>query len=267
MSLKRGIVNFWNRIENLFLVNHACISCRREIPDETKYFLCKTCADCLDTITGNVCKICGEKILEDNDYCDLCKNVKFNFNQSRSYAVYSDVAMNVVKRFKYNSKKYYAKYIAEMMAENKKYFENVDYLTFVPIGAKRRKERGFNQAEEMAKHIGEILNIPVIDTLEKLGSERHQAGLTQKERRENLSGTITLKSCENLDLKDKAIMIIDDVFTTGSTLSECARVINSNKRNKPAKILCYTFAKTAYYSTNNGQNQQNILQTEEIKVN
>ena len=181
--------------------------------------------------------------------------------------MYSDVAMNVVKRFKYKSKKYYAKYIAEMMAENKKYFENVDYLTFVPIGAKRRKERGFNQAEEMAKHIGEILNIPVIDTLEKLGSERHQAGLTQKERRENLSGTITLKSCENLDLKDKAIMIIDDVFTTGSTLSECARVINLNKRNKPAKILCYTFAKTAYYSTNNGQNQQNILQTEEIKVN
>lgn len=267
MSFKSRVIEFWNKIENLFLVNHACISCRCEIPDGTMFSLCKNCLEGIDKITGNLCKVCGEKVLEDNNYCDACKRIKYSFTHSRSYAVYSDASMNIIKRFKYSSKKYYARYIAELMSENKSYFEGVDYLSFVPIGDKRRKERGFNQAEEIAKHLGEILDIPVIDILEKVGSERHQAGLSKKERQENLSGTIALKSLVALDIKNKTIMIIDDVFTTGSTLSECAKVINGNKKNKPAKILCYTFAKTAYYSTNNGQNQQNILQTEEIKVN
>ena len=85
------------------------------------------------------------------------------------------------------------------------------------------------------------------------------SGKGQKERQANLSGTIVLKEGMNGSLKDKVVMIIDDVFTTGSTLSECAKVIKCNKKNKPTKILCYTFAKTVYYSTNNGQNQQNIL--------
>lgn len=253
-------------MENLFFTNHACLSCRREIPDGTSFSLCKDCLENLEKIEGNVCKICGEKILEGNNYCDICKNMKFEFDQSRSYAIYSDVASNIVKRLKYGSKKYYADHIAEMMHENLDYFRGVDCLTFVPIGNKRRKERGFNQAEEIARSLSKLTNIPVVDILEKTGSERHQAGLTQKERRANLAGTLVLKDVTN-NIKGKVIMIIDDVFTTGSTLSECAKVIKKNRSNKPSKIWCYTFAKTAYYSTNNGQNQQNNIKTEEIKVN
>ena len=259
MNFKSKLSRIWSKIENLVFVNHACISCRREILDGTRFSLCENCLADINKISGNVCKVCGEKILVDNKFCDACKNTKYSFSQSRSYAVYTDIAKKIVTRFKYSSKMYYAKHIAEMMAENKEYFENVDYLTFVPIGSKRRKERGFNQAEEIAKHLGNTFNIPVLDILEKVGSERHQAGLTQKERQENLSGTIALRTDVDLDIKNKTIMIVDDVFTTGSTLSECARIINSDKKNKPAKVLCYTFAKTAYYSTNNGQNQQNIL--------
>ena len=99
--------------------------------------------------------------------------------------------------------------------------------------------------------------MPVVDILIKSGSERHQAGLTQKERQENLSGSIDLRKDINVDLKNKTIMIIDDVFTTGSTLSECASVIKSRMSSKPSKVLCYTFAKTIFNSTNNSQNQQN----------
>ena len=254
------------RIESLFLTNHACLSCRREVPDGIRFSLCKDCLGNIDKIDGNICKICGEKILEGNNYCDICRNYKFEFDQSRSYAVYSDVASSIVKRLKYSSKKYYAEHIAELMFENLDYFKGVDYLTFVPIGNKRRKERGFNQAEEIARGLSKLTNIPIVDILEKTGSERHQAGLTQKERQANLSGTIVEK--ENVDkIKNKVIMIIDDVFTTGATLSECAKVIKKNRSNKPSRILCYTFAKTAYYSTNNGQNQQNNIKTKEIKVN
>ena len=241
----------------MIFTNHGCLSCRREIADGSEYSLCENCLESIDLISGNICNICGEEILENNNFCDNCKLVKFNFDQSRSFAYYSDVSANIVKRFKYGSKKYYAEFIARLMAQNKDYFAPVDYLTFVPIGNKRRRERGFNQAEEIAVSLGNILNIPVVDILQKHGNERHQAGLSQKERRENLSGSISLRDNHDFVFKNKTIMIIDDVFTTGATLSECAKVIKSARSNKPNKVLCYTFAKTIFNSTNNSEKQQN----------
>ena len=257
MSFKERIIDVWNKIENVVLVNHACIACRKEIPDGLEFSMCENCEKSLEIISGNLCEICGEEILEGNRLCDSCKNTKYEFDISRSYAKYLDIEANIVKRFKYSSKKYYAKYIAKLMATNKAYFDAVDYLTFVPIGRKRHRERGFNQAEEIALMLGEIMNIPVLDLLEKTGNEKHQAGLTQKERRENLSGTIRIKDETKALIKNTTIMIIDDVFTTGSTLSECAKVIKSVRAYKPKRVLCYTFAKTDYNSSNNGQNLQN----------
>ena len=150
------------------------------------------------------------------------------------------------------------------MVTRKDCFENIDYITFVPIGSKRRKERGFNQAEELAFEIGKLTNIPVVDALDKIGNERHQAGLSQKERQENLSGSFKLRELANT-IKGKYILLIDDVFTTGATLSECAKVLKSDKKNKPNKVFCYTFAKTRLNSTNNGQFQQNNIQENETK--
>lgn len=256
MNFKERIIKIWNNIENLVLVNHSCLSCRREIADGSEFSLCGNCMKNLQVINGTICEICGEEILENNKLCDTCKNTEYDFDLSRSYVKYLDVATNIVKRLKYSSKKYYAEYIAKLMSTNKTYFESVDYLTFVPIGTKRRKERGFNQAEEIAREIGKIMNLPVVNLLVKSGNEKHQAGLNQRERRENLAGTIEINDDVKSLVKNKTIMIIDDVFTTGSTLSECARVIKRSKE-KPKRILCYTFAKTAYYSANNGQNLQN----------
>lgn len=254
MSFKSSFVKFWKGLENLFLSNHACLSCRREIPDGTEFSLCEKCASSIEKINGKLCKVCGEMIIEDNEICDRCKLVKYNFDKSHSFAVYDDVIAKIVKRFKYNGKKYYAKYIAELMFQNAKYFDDVDLIIFVPIGKKRKFERGFNQAEEMAIELGKLTGIEVIGALEKIGRERHQAGLSQKDRRKNLAGTFIFKTELKEQIKNKNILIIDDVFTTGATLSECAKVI---KTGKPKKIYCYTFAKTFLNSTNNGQNQQN----------
>lgn len=264
MKFKAKFSRLWNCFENLFFKNHSCLVCRREIPDGTSFSLCKNCFSELEFLDGNVCEVCGDKILDENKICDVCKDSRFSFDKSRSFAFYEEKAATLVKRFKYSGKKYYAKHLAELMTRNSDCFEDVDFITFVPIGSKRRKERGFNQAEELAVEIGKILNIKVLDALEKIGSERHQAGLSQKERQENLSGTFKLKDELEESLKDKKILLIDDVFTTGATLSECSKVLKSDKKNKPKQICCYTFAKTRLNSTNNGQIQQN--NHEEIKT-
>lgn len=257
MGLKEKLNKLWQGFENLIFTNHACLSCRREIEDGTEYSLCKNCNKNLERIGGVVCKTCGEKILEGNTFCDRCKQINYDFDYSNSFAEYGEIASRIIKRFKYNGKKYYADFIAELMLENDNYFDYIDIITFVPISDKRKKERGFNQAEEIAKILGEKLHTEVVDILEKVGSGKHQAGLSQKDRRKNLAGTFELKEDVKKLIKDKNVMIIDDVFTTGSTLSECAKALRSSRTNKPEKVCCYTFAKTRLDFTKNGQNQQN----------
>ena len=257
MNFKIRLKNLWNNIEDSFFKNHACLVCRREIPDGTKFSVCEKCFSEFEILEGNLCEICGDKILEGNRFCDRCKSLDYSFDNSRSLAVYDGGIDKIVKRLKYSGKKYCAKHIAELMFTNQTYFENIDLITFVPIGSKRRKERGFNQAEELAKEIGKLTNIEVVETLNKTGNERHQAGLSQKDRMKNLSGTFSLKDGAGEVIAKKNVLLIDDVFTTGATLSECSKVLRSDKRNKPKSVCCYTFAKTRLNSTNNGQIQQN----------
>lgn len=252
MNFFKKILKFFDRAENLVFTNHACICCRREIPDGTRFSLCENCLENIDRIEGKICKICGDKIAENVEICDRCKVSKFDFDKSYSFSVYSDVSAAIIKRFKYSGKKYYAKYIAELMFENKEYFDGIDEITFVPIGKKRKFERGFNQAEEVAKFLGELTGIKVTELLVKCGNERHQAGLSQEDRQKNLTGTICLNDGIKELVKGKNILIIDDVFTTGATLSECARVLKSEKYAKPALVCCYTFAKTCLSLSNNG---------------
>ena len=82
------------------------------------------------------------------------------------------------------------------------------------------------------------------NSLTKLDTKVHQTGASQKERLENLKGTFKL--CDGIDLKNKNILLIDDVFTTGSTLDECAKTL---KKAKPKSVNCYTFAKTKFNFT------------------
>ncbi len=244
MSAKDKLKKFFNYFENLFMKNHSCIGCGIEIPDGTEYQLCKNCREYLSKIEYPVCEKCGEEVLDGNILCDRCKVViGYHFDKNKTFCYYDDVSANIVKAFKYNKRKFYAKHIAEMMTEDLAIFEDVDYLTFVPISNSRILERGFNQAEELAKEISKITKIEVIDSLIKLENGRHQAGLTRKERLENLKGSFYLKDEAKPKLKNKVVMIIDDVFTTGSTLSECAKML---KHAKPAEVKTRTFAKTKF---------------------
>lgn len=241
MSIKSKINDIVNFIEDLFLTSHKCISCGREVPDYVKTKLCETCSKNLSKISGEICVRCGESVVAGNKYCDGCKNMDYKFDENHSYAVYDDISGRVVKSLKYSGNKYIAKNIAEMLFEDKKYFEGVDYITFVPIGRERLKERGFNQAEEIAMHVSKLAGVPIIGTLEKIKENTHQAGLTRKERVKNIVNTIAVREKEKETIKGKVVLVIDDVFTTGSTLSECAKVL---KKSGATKVRTLTFAKT-----------------------
>lgn len=244
MKIFTKLKNLALSIENSLSKEHSCISCGREILDGSDFQLCDNCLKSMQKIDGLLCLKCGEMLEDGNLNCKFCENFDYAFNSNRSIVYYNDVSSKIVKDLKYNGRKYYAKFIARLMVQDKSIFEGIDMLTFVPISKERRKSRGFNQAEEIAIEISKLTNIEVKECLIKTKDNKHQAELSQKERLKNLTGTFELAFEMKSEIKSKKILLIDDVFTTGATLSECARVL---KTAKPKVINTLTFAKTKLY--------------------
>jgi len=97
-------------------------------------------------------------------------------------------------------------------------------ITFVPMHKKREKQRGFNQAELIAKEIGKTLNLPVMPLLKKVKETQDQTALTKEERAENVKGSFVMSLAHELS-SCKSCLLVDDVFTSGSTMKECAGVL------------------------------------------
>ena len=247
MNLFRKIKNLFLMVEDSLSKEHSCICCGIEILDGSEFQLCEKCLNNMQKIKEPFCSKCGETLENDNLNCSFCKSFNYAFNSNRSIFYYDDTSSKIVKGLKYNQRKYYAKHIAKLMSEDKSIFEKIDLITFVPISTKRKRVRGFNQAEEIAKEISKQVGIEVIELLEKVKDNKTQAGLSQKERLENLKGTFKIKDGTEDKISGKNILIIDDVFTTGATLNECSSVL---KKAKPKLVKTLTLAKTKLFSIN-----------------
>ena len=114
----------------------------------------------------------------------------------------------------------------------------LDLVTWVPLSKKRRRKRGFDQAEALARAVARELDLPVRGTLEKFRNNDPQSHLHEaSERRANVLGVYRLK--ESVDLAGLRVLLVDDVVTSGATLSECARLLRSAGA---AEVLCATLA-------------------------
>lgn len=246
MQKKNLFLRLLNAFENCFMKNHSCISCHREIPDETKFMLCDSCSDEIEYLRGKLCDKCGDLIRKDGECINECKKYHYAFDKNISLCYYTESASKIIKNLKYGKKKYLAPNIVDMMLLLADKLEDIDVILYVPSSKNRLKERGFNQAEEIAKLMGEKLNKQVLDILIKSKHTIHQAGGTQKDRLLNLKDSFMIDEKLKNELFSKTVLIIDDVFTTGSTLNECAKVV---KKFKPKKVVTLTFAKTKFNIT------------------
>ena len=112
-----------------------------------------------------------------------------------------------------------------------------DLITYVPMHVKDKKQRGYNQCELLAKELGKLSGLPVIPTLEKTKRTKKQHHLSYAERRTNLRGAFRL--IDKDALRDKSILIVDDIITSGCTLGVCAKELN---KAHPRMICCATIA-------------------------
>jgi len=155
---------------------------------------------------------------------------------------YEGQIRELILDYKFNEKSYMYKTFVNFLLKNKKTFENIkkyDKIIPVPISKKRYKERGYNQSLLIAKEISmqisyeannniklELVNNCLIKTKNII----EQSKLNKEDRQHNIQGVYTLKN--GSILTNKSILLIDDIYTTGSTVNECSRVLQQAKPNK-----------------------------------
>ncbi len=198
----------------------------------------------LDLIYPQVCSICGK--LNKKSLCNRCKiklekDFKFkkdnysndsekNFIEHYYFFKYENLIRGQILLLKFQEKPYIYKTIAHFLENKRKYFEKLkkyDIITVVPISNKRLKQRGYNQSELIAKEISRILSIQIkTNIIEKIKDTPPQSTLNKNQRKENAKGAYIAKNTQKI--KDKKILIIDDIYTTGNTINECAKVLVQN---------------------------------------
>ena len=209
----------------------------------------------LDLIYPPVCGICGK--LNQNYLCKKCQKVlenqsKFvidenqdfnqNFNKHLYIFKYEGIIRRMILNYKFNEKSYLYITFVNFLLKNEKFFKilkSYDTIIPVPISSERKNERGYNQSELLAKELAKKLNIECVkNCLIKNKNIIEQSKLTKVERQKNIQGVYILKNKEKLI--NKKLLLIDDIFTTGSTVNECCKIL---KQANPRKIDIFTIAK------------------------
>jgi competence protein ComFC len=191
--------------------------------------LCGPCDRSWPRITGLRCEVCSQPFPASDAslVCQNCAERNFHFVASLSPLRAHGAVREMVHRLKYNRERWLARPLAECMAEvgtdERLPLTRVDLLVPVPLHALRQREREFNQAELLARELGRRWQKPVRRLLRRRNYTETQTHFDRQVRMQNLRGAFVLAQNANCDSMN--IVLVDDVFTTGSTLDECARTL------------------------------------------
>ena len=189
--------------------------------------ICPGCMAKLSWVRRPVCKKCGKEVLDETiEYCRDCARHKRSFDYGLSLINYDDTASRSMARIKYNNRREYLDFYSEAMVRKMgKRIRSMDgdALIPVPVHPSRLRERGFNQAEELARRLSVPLGIPVnTSVLKRERKTAPQKNLDSSGRLKNLEQAFTAAALPSAMQK---VILVDDIYTTGSTIEACARVL------------------------------------------
>lgn len=231
--------NLFNEFLNqLFGEEFTCVLCDEERINNHYNFLCKKCYDEINFITFG-CEKCGGQLNSFTRVCDNCKEKERNFDYVICVSNFDGSAKNLVYKLKYGKQEYIANTIALFMADKFKEVcnEHIDIVTCIPTTRKRFLERGFNQADLIAQKVTDYCNLKYFkNIILRIKDTSTQTHLSRQSRQENLQDAFIV--VDNVDLKDKTVLVIDDVYTTGATLDSAAKVL---KEKGACKVIGLVF--------------------------
>ena len=232
-------MNIFRAINNL-VFPPRCIFCDRVLDFRTKLNVCTKCTDAVRIPCGTRCSVCFSETRGyfGTDLCENCRKEKPYYDKVRSAFVYEGAVRDCVIRLKFHKRTDHAPTMGHYMSQLIDKECSADMLIPIPISKSRLRERGYNQSELFTKHISSLTGIPMrTDLLFKIKDTEPQSSLKYEKRAENVKGAY--KTADSSDLKDKHIILTDDVATTRSTLNECARML---KKAGAKTVECITFA-------------------------
>lgn len=195
--------------------------------------LCATCNETARRIKEPFCKTCSQPFdgaIEQEFSCSNCGQRRFHFECAVTCYQSRGIVRELLLRFKYQGEYYLrhplGEWLADGLADSRITAEKFDCLVPVPLHPARERERQFNQARTLAKILGRRAGAPVLDCLRRVRKTPTQTRFDRAERMENLRNAFKMRN--NMSVQGKHLILIDDVFTTGSTVDECARVLKKS---------------------------------------
>ena len=262
--------------ESLFAVLFPsdCRICGTPLVKISRLPVCEDCLTAIHPVEGKLCEVCGERVhaayaLPGADgiiRCPLCCRMAPPFTRAVAYGSYEGGLRELIHLLKYGGIRPAANVLGRMLAEAIAMLEpeftklQTIALIPVPLHKTKRRQRGFNQAELIARAALKLNDacgrfFLCTDVLERKRETSSQIGLTAHQRRENLRGAFAASHVERVRGRD--VLLVDDVLTTGTTVSECARVL---QRAGARRVWVVTVARTLKLAS---QHVQMSLQHEE----
>lgn len=264
------IIKLFNKFYN-WLFPTKCILCNN-IDIFTDGIFCTDCFAKITIIDEPICQKCGKLFtvgMPINALCDECENTnnkcetecnenetKYNtyktmydngrlFTQARALLLYDNITQKIILSIKSDASESVANACSKLIYyKYRELFNNIDFIVPVPSHWLRTLYRGFNPADIIAKELSIVSGIKVNRSLRRIRRTAYQHKKSKSERLKNLNNAF---SCRNNSLYNKNVLLVDDVFSTGSTLNECTKTLLNNN----VKLVnCITIASTAadYYN-------------------
>lgn len=213
-----------------YVYPRTCPICTCLLSPKKGELICEECRQKLVYVKNPRCKKCGKPI-EDfkKEFCKDCTRKNHYYKEGRVVWVYTKNMRQSVYRFKYDNKREYADfYVTELVKLYGGWVERlgVDAVIPVPLHKSKYRLRGFNQAEVLARGIGKKMNVPVLtEVVSRSRNTMAQKNLNDKERQENLKNAFKITDNE---VQLNKVLLVDDIYTTGSTIDSVARVLREN---------------------------------------
>ena len=233
-----------------------CMLCKQASHLQSEeYGLCHACFKQIPWIREVMCSNCGR-----GEYCSDCiRRERTYFSKNRSAVRYDDAMKELLARYKYRGDERLKSVVGHMMVHafgllhseagrkdrKKTTSDTFELITFVPVSERRLLERGFNQAEQMATELGRRVGIPVMPLLVRSRHTDKQSFKKRSERLDDLQHAFEVSASQVERVKCTSgstfiIYVVDDVYTTGSTMNQCAKVL---KESFAAEVFGVTWAR------------------------
>lgn len=243
--LKNYLESFKNTVLDIAFPNH-CIICNNnlEYKKNSPKSICINCVkaslDYIHTSGYILCEKCGAIIENETSNCKRCAEQTFHFDLLKSMLFYSKNTVKLIHEMKFKHRYFICHDFAYMLINfYKDYIKTQDIILSVPIGKHRLKDRGYNQSEIIASIIAKKLNIEFYQDIiyKSKDTKSLSSAFSTQERRNIIQNAFMINDRYLKHLEDKRLLIIDDVFTTGTTVNELSRILREYSSCNNINIL------------------------------